>query len=135
MKVLLYQVGKTKINYIEQGIGDYAKRISKYISFKIITLPDIKYSKNQSIENLKIKECENIKSKLKKSDYVILLDERGNQYNSVDFSKFIQDKLSSTKQQLVFIIGGAYGFSKDLYQYVDDKISISKMTFLIDYSG
>ena len=129
MKVLLYQVGKTKISYIEQGINDYAKRISKYIPFKIITLPDMKYSKNQSVEILKIRESENIKTKLKNTDYVILLDERGNQYNSVDFSRFIQDKLSCSKQQLVFIIGGAYGFSEELYQYSDEKISISKMTF------
>jgi len=129
MGILLYQIGKTSFNYVDEGVTDYTKRIAKYVPFNLVTLPDIKNAKNLSVELFKKKEGEIILSKLKNSDYIILLDERGKQLNSIEFSNFLQEKLQSGKQQLVFIMGGAYGFSEEVYKKADGKISLSRLTF------
>ena len=129
MRLALFQIGKTSLNYINKGVEEYSKRINNYMPFELITLPDERYTKSQSIENLKIKEGKTIISKIKKTDYVILLDEKGKQFNSKEFSGFINNKIQISKQQIIFIIGGAYGFSDETYKIADEKIALSKMTF------
>lgn len=129
MDIQLLTVGKTNQGYIQTGIDEYCKRLKRYIGFSIISLPDIKTSKALSEELQKEKEGEIILNYLSLSDMVILLDENGKEYTSVEFSKFIQKTLASGRKRAVFVVGGPYGFSEAVYRRADAKCSLSKMTF------
>ena len=129
MKISLLVVGKTVHSYLNQGIDEYTKRISRYCPFSIQYIADAKTTKSLSQEQQKQLEGGNIAAALDKSDYVVLLDEHGKEFTSVDFSTYIERKMQSVPKRLVFIIGGPYGFSKEIYGRANEKISLSKMTF------
>ncbi len=129
MKIELCVVGKTSFKYLEEGQDIYAKRMKKYIPFQMHVIPDIKNAKNLNPEILKKKEGEKILSRLTKNDLLVLLDENGKQLTSIEFSKWLENKLQSTSKRIVFLIGGAYGFSEEVYQRANAKLALSKMTF------
>lgn len=129
MKISLFVVGKTNHTYLSPGIDDYTKRINHYIPFNIQYIADAKNTKNLSQAQQKQAEGQNLLNAFDKSDYVVLLDERGKEFTSKDFSSFIEKKMQTVAKRLVFVVGGPYGFSEDIYQRANEKISLSKMTF------
>jgi 23S rRNA (pseudouridine1915-N3)-methyltransferase len=128
MQIKLIQTGKTRFAYLQEGISDYHKRIRHYINFEEITIPDVKKSKSLSIAEIRKKEGEQILKLIDKADFLILLDERGKQSSSEEFAGFIRKNMNSGRD-IVLLIGGAYGFSEEVYLRANDKISLSKMTF------
>ena len=129
MKIELFVVGKTNHNYLSPGIEDYLKRINRYIQFSIRCISDAKNTKNLSQQQQKNAEGQNILVAIDNSDYVVLLDEHGKEYSSVDFAGYVQKRMSSGARRIVFVVGGPYGFSTDVYNRANDKLSLSKMTF------
>ena len=129
MKVALWMVGKTSFPYLKEGIQLYEKRLKHYLSFEHCVLPDIKNAKNLKEAQLKIKEGQLILKKLRKEDTLILLDENGKMLTSVQFATFVEKQLHQSHKRIVFLIGGAYGFSEAVYQRSQRKLSLSKMTF------
>jgi 23S rRNA (pseudouridine1915-N3)-methyltransferase len=129
MQKLLLLVGKTEDKNLKALIDKYHKRILKYHRFDIEIIPEIKNSKNISQSLQKSKEGELIIKKTKASDCIILLDENGKQYDSLDFSKYIEKKRMSPSRRLIFIVGGPYGFSDEVIEKSHEKLSLSKMTF------
>lgn len=128
MKIELWVVGKTAFKYLEEGISVYEKRLKHYVHFDLVVLPDIK-NPPLSTEALKTKEGELILAKLTKDDYLILLDEKGKQMTSMDFSSFIEQQQVNAVKRIVFQIGGAFGFSDAVYTRANRELSLSKMTF------
>lgn len=129
MKIELAVIGKTSIGYLKQGIDEYIKRLKHYVPFEIKYIDDIKNTKNISEDQQKRTEGAKILSLLDKSDFVVILDEHGKEYTSVQYSSYIQKRMLSGAKKVVFVIGGAYGFSQEVYDRANDKISFSKMTF------
>lgn len=129
MKLSLFFVGKTSFKYLEPGIADYEKRIKRYIDFDIKIIKDLKVSKSMPANMVKVKEGESILKQIKPGDFLILLDEKGKQYTSREFAKLIDNKILTGVKSLVFVIGGAFGFSEDVYKRANGKLSLSKMTF------
>lgn len=129
MQIKLLAVGKTDHASIQKLVEEYAKRLGHYVKFDFEILPDIKNAKSLSESVQKEKEGELILKKVQASDDLILLDENGKQFSSVEFSQFLQKKMNSGLKQLIFVIGGPYGFSEAVYQRANGKISLSKMTF------
>jgi 23S rRNA (pseudouridine1915-N3)-methyltransferase len=129
MKITLLVVGKTDAAYLQEGMDIYLKRLPHYINFSFEVIPDIKKGKNTNPEIQKNKEGELILSKLGPVKELHLFDEKGKSYASVEFSKFIEKKMISGPKELLFVIGGPYGFSKEVYQRATSKISLSRMTF------
>jgi 23S rRNA (pseudouridine1915-N3)-methyltransferase len=129
MHIKLLAVGKTDNKQLQQLIDDYQKRLSFYIKFELEILPDIKNVKNFSESQQKEKEGELILSKVGQNDALVLLDEKGKSYSSVEFSEFLQKKMNAGLKTLVFVIGGPYGFSETVYQKAQGKLSLSAMTF------
>ncbi len=127
-KITLITVGKTNQPYIEQAVEEYLKRLKHYVSFDIITIPELKDTKNVPIAVQKQKEGELILKKLLPADEVILLDEKGKEYTSLEYAAFIEKKLAGHKR-VVFVVGGPFGFSQDVYDRAGGKISFSRMTF------
>lgn len=129
MKITLTVIGKTNCKFLIQGIEEYTKRLSFYVPFNIHYLPDVKNNKKMTEEQQKSLEGSAILNSLDKSDFVVLLDEHGKEFTSMQFSKYIEKKMSSVPKRLVFIVGGPYGFSKEVKERANEKISLSKMTF------
>lgn len=129
MKIKLLAVGKTDDKNLQSLIETYQNRLKHYINFEIEIIPDIKNVKNLSKVQQKEKEGELILKKIVATDVVVLLDEKGNEFRSVEFSKYLQKKMNSGIKQLVLVIGGPYGFSEAVYKKSQGKISLSKMTF------
>ena len=129
MKIELFVVGKTNHNYLSPGIEDYLKRINRYIQFSIRCISDAKNTKNLSQQQQKNAEGQNILVAIETSDYVVLLDEHGKEYKSIEFASLIDKKMQTVAKRLVFVVGGPYGFSEDVYKRANEKISLSKMTF------
>jgi 23S rRNA (pseudouridine1915-N3)-methyltransferase len=129
VRITLIVVGKTNFKYVEEGSNIFIERIKRYIPFDLVVLKDQKKGKTFSTELLKKIEGDEILSKLQLTDYVILLDETGKQFTSVEMASMLENKMNSTVKRLVFIIGGAYGFSTDIYNRCNEKISLSRMTF------
>ncbi len=129
MTIKLLAIGKTDSSELQKLIEVYQKRLQHYISFEIDLIPDLKKTKNLSEEQQKTKEGELILKKLAPTDVLILFDEKGKNYSSVEFANYLQKKMNSGIKQLVFLIGGPYGFSDEVYQKATGKISLSKMTF------
>ena len=129
MTIKLLAIGKTDNKDLQALIDDYQKRLGFYIKFKFEIIPDLKKAKNLSEDQQKQKEGELILNKLNNTDVLILLDENGKQHDSVGFSNYLQKYMNSGIKQLVFVIGGPYGFSPDVYQKANGKLSLSKMTF------
>jgi 23S rRNA (pseudouridine1915-N3)-methyltransferase len=129
MKIKLLVIGKTDDKNLLQLIENYQERLQHYIGFQLEVLADIKNVKNLSQLQQKEKEGELILSKLQNTDQLILLDEKGKEFRSLDFANFLQKKMNSGIKQLVLVIGGPYGFSETVYKKAMGKISLSKMTF------
>lgn len=129
MKIYLYVIGKTSEAYLTTGINEYDKRLGKYIKFDLKVLPDIKNAASLSEPELKLREGEVFLKKINTTDIVVLLDERGKEYTSEQFAEFIQHQMNYGSGDLVFVIGGAYGFSDAMYERANSKMSLSKMTF------
>ena len=129
MKIVLLSVGKTSNDYVKAEFVSYVKRLSHYIDFESIEIPNIKNSKNLSKIELKRKEGEYITKVLLSNDYIVLLDENGINLNSIDFSKKIEKYMLNSYKRIVFVIGGAFGFSNEIYYLYNEKLSLSKMTF------
>tara|TARA_B100000963_G_C22524798_1_gene624767 strand:+ start:615 stop:1088 length:474 start_codon:yes stop_codon:yes gene_type:complete len=129
MKVKLIVVGKTNAKYLLEGEKEYQKRLSHYIKFEEIIVPEIKQAGKLSEGELRKKEGNLILGKLENSDHVILLDDKGKSHSSIEFANFLQQKMNSTLKSLVFVVGGAFGFSDKIYKRANSKVSLSKMTF------
>jgi len=129
MNIKLLAVGKTDNPALQQLIDMYEKRLSYYINFELQLLPDIKNSKSLSEEQQKAKEGELILGNVASSHYLILLDQRGKEFTSVAFADELQKKMNAGIKQLTFVIGGPYGFSKEVYDRANGKLSLSKLTF------
>ena len=129
MKISLLDIGKTDAGYFSQGIQEYENRLKHYLPFEMQVIPDIKNVKNLSEEQQKEKEGELILKNLLAGDYLVLLDERGKDFSSLQFASYIEKKTHTISKRLIFVIGGPYGFSKAVYDKAAEKISLSKMTF------
>ena len=129
MTIKLIEIGKTDSKALLQLINEYESRLKHYVKFELEIIPDIKNAKNLSEVQQKEKEGEIILKKINATAILILLDENGKQYSSVDFSHYLQKKMNSGIKQLIFVIGGPYGFSDSVYQKAQGKMSLSKMTF------
>ena len=129
MKILLLTIGNTDKKYMKEGIDDYVKRLSFYLPFEIKVIPDLKNRSTLSEDLQKEKEGLLILNQVLSGDFLILLDERGTEFSSLEFSKWIEKKMIAGIRQLVFVIGGPYGFSKMVYQRSDFKIAMSQLTF------
>ena len=129
MKITLLVIGKTSDKYLSEGIEIYSKRISRYIDFQIIehSLP-AKFQKLPPAQLMQ-KEAELIIQNIEKSDYSVLLDERGKSFSSVEFAKFISQRMNLSTKSLLFVVGGAWGFSPQVYERANERISLSRMTF------
>jgi len=129
MIIKVITIGKTNKDFLVQGENEYLKRLGRYLSIKKIEIPDIKGTKKMNQSEIKLREGQLILSKIQPADYVVLLDDKGKIHTSVQFSNWLQSKMNLSIKNLIFIIGGAYGFSDEVYQRGQEKISISKMTF------
>ena len=129
MKITFLTVGKTDIKWVSDGLENYAARLKHYVPFSIVEIPELRNVSALSREQIKEREGELILKNLRPSDYVILLDERGQEYRSLEFAHMLEEKMSRTGKDIVFIVGGAYGFSEAVYARADHKISLSRMTF------
>ena len=129
MTIKLLAIGKTDSKPLQQLISEYEKRLKHYVKFEIDVIADIKNSKNLSEAQQKEKEGELILKRLSPTDILVLLDENGKQFSSINFSSYLQKKMNAGIKQLVLVIGGPYGFSENVYQKAESKISLSKMTF------
>ena len=129
MKIKLIVVGKTHAKYLIQAEEEYLQRLKHYIKFEKVIVPDLKNSKNLTPIEQNRREGELIISKIEKNEEVVLLDDKGVEFTSIKFAQFINQKMIQSTRCLTFIIGGAYGFSDEVYARANAKISLSKMTF------
>jgi 23S rRNA (pseudouridine1915-N3)-methyltransferase len=129
MKITLLTVGKTDKDWVRQGMEIYVSRLKHYIPFAVVEIPELKNVSALTKDQIKMREGELILKNIKPTDDLILLDERGKEYTSVELAKVIQDKISYVGKDMVYVIGGAYGFSDAVYQRANSKISLSRMTF------
>ncbi len=128
MKIEIWFIGKTAEKYLETGIGIFEKRLARYLPSSVLLLPDVKL-KTQDGEILKKEEAKMILSKLQPDDILVLLDERGQEFSSVGLAVWLEKKLASPGRRMVFLVGGAFGFSPEIYARAAEKISLSKLTF------
>ena len=129
MKITLLTVGKTDVKWVREGLELYASRLAHYVNFEIQEIPELKNVSSLSKDMIKEREGELILKFLKPGAVLILLDERGREYRSVEFSRELQDRMSKDSRDIVFAVGGAYGFSEEVYSRSESSISLSKMTF------
>ena len=129
MKIELWMIGKTSFDYLKDGIALYEKRLDHYLSYGSFIFPDVKNAKKFRADQIKQKEGIQVLQKLQKDDFLILLDEKGKTFDSVGFAQFMEKHFQISKKRIIFLIGGAYGFSREIYDRSDNKIALSKMTF------
>ena len=129
MKILFLVVGKTVDKRLTSLINEYAERVKHYIPFDIEVIPELKNTKALTAEQQKDKEGDLLQKQLRDGDYIVLLDEGGKEFRSVEFAAYLEKKQSQVARRLVFIVGGPYGFSPTLYKLAREKVSLSKMTF------
>ena len=129
MKILLLSTGTTKDEKMQNLLLDFIKRLNHYIDFNHLEIPALKNSKNINVNEQKLKEAKLIKQQITHGDYIVLLDEKGKSYNSIDFSAKIESFMMKSFKRIVFVIGGPYGFSDEMYSISNEKLSLSKMTF------
>lgn len=128
MKTILILVGKTTDKHFQAGINDYAERISHYMPFDIVTIPELKNTKSLSEDQQKVMEGELILKQLQASDTLVLLDEHGKELRSIELAKWLEQK-QQTARRLVFVVGGPYGFSEAVYNRANEQLSLSRLTF------
>lgn len=129
MKITLILVGKTNKEFIKEGVEEYEKRIKKYLNFEIIYINDVKNKSKLPIDVLKKEEGTNILRIVNNYQDSYLLDDKGREFDSIGFSKFIENNIINSTKNLTFIVGGAYGFSDEVYDKIKNKISLSRLTF------
>lgn len=129
MKMTLLAMGQTERNWIKDGLDIYTSRLSHYVQFSIKEIPELKNVSALSPEQIKTKEGELIMKSLKSTDEVILLDEHGKEYSSMEWASAIEKRIGNGSRDLVFVIGGPYGFSRQVYERCNGKVSLSRMTF------
>ena len=129
MKIKVICIGKTNKGYLQSGEQEYLKRLQHYVTTEKIEIPDLKDTRKLSQDQICEKEGKLLLAKTEPGDLIFLLDERGRSYRSMEFSKFLQKQLNRGSKNLVFLIGGAYGFSQEVYNTAEGKISLSDMTF------
>lgn len=129
MKITLLAIGKTNNEELIRLYEDYRKRLTHYISFETLIIPELKNTKNISISEQKEKEGDLLLKQIENQDEVVLLDEKGKEFTSVGFAAYLEKKSLSSIKRMIFVIGGPYGFSEKVYQRANSKISLSKMTF------
>lgn len=129
MKITLLAIGKTNTKYLQEGIEQYIKRLSHYIPFEFKILPDVKTTKGLTQEKQKGMEGQMFLNCIQSGDVVVLLDEKGKEMTSREFSVYLDKKMVTVAKNLIFVIGGPYGFSQEMYNRANEKLSLSKMTF------
>lgn len=129
MKITFLTIGKTTFPFVKEGCDIFIKRIKHYTPFELIELPELKNVSSLSREQIKEREGEVFLKNIKESDKVILLDERGKNYTSIEWSKVMEKEMASGTKSIIFIVGGAYGFSQKIYERANSKLSLSSMTF------
>jgi len=129
MNIKLIVVSKTDVPYLQTGIDEYVGRLKHYCDFELVTIPALKNMGKASPEEVKEREGQLILKQVEKSDMVVLLDEHGKEYGSVEFSEYLQKQMNAGIRTLSFVVGGAFGFSPAVYAAAQHKISLSKMTF------
>ncbi|MCU0408055.1 MAG: 23S rRNA (pseudouridine(1915)-N(3))-methyltransferase RlmH [Bacteroidales bacterium] len=129
MKIILLQVGKTTDPSVSDVAETYSRRISRYATFETITIPDIRNAKNMPLSVLKSREGEKILQALAADDYLVLLDERGEEYRTLEFARFLGKAFLLPRKRIVFAVGGAWGFSDEVRARADSRMSLSRMTF------
>lgn len=129
MKVAFVVIGKTDASYFTDAINEYRNRLIHYLPFEMVIIPDIKNVRNLSESQQKEKEGELIIKTLQPGDYLVLLDEKGKDFTSMQFSSYLEKKMHTVSRRIVFVVGGPYGFSDTVYKAASEKISLSKMTF------
>lgn len=128
MKVELWAIGKTNEKYLESGIEIFEKRLKNYLPFSLLVLPDVKL-KTMDGSMIKKEEGKVVLSKLAPDDWLVLLDEHGQQFTSMELSKWLERRLGDSRRKMVFLIGGAFGFSPDVYARSNESLALSKLTF------
>lgn len=129
MKITLLTVGKTDVRWVREGLDLYISRLSHYIPFVLDEIPELKNVSALSKDQIKDREGELILKKIRPTDDVILLDEHGREWRSIEFASVLEEKISRGGRDMVFVTGGAYGFSDDVYARANSKMSLSRMTF------
>lgn len=129
MKIILMVVGKTSTKFVRDGVAEYAGRINRFIPFEIKVIPDIKTTRKLTEQAQKEAEGSQILAHFQPTDHVVLLDERGKELTSREFSTFIEQKSQTVPKNLIFVVGGPYGFSPEVYNRANGLLSLSKMTF------
>lgn len=129
MKIELWAIGKTQNGYLAEGIGIFENRLKHYANFQIDIIPNVKNAGTLPPIQLKEKEAEIVVRKLGSSDFLILLDEKGREYDSLAFAKYLAQQMQKSPRRLIFAVGGAFGFAESLRSRANDKIALSKMTF------
>lgn len=129
MKIHLMMTGKTTQSFIRKGFEEFEMRMKHYIPFSQEVIPDLKNTRNLTPEQVKEREGELILKSVQPGDYIVLLDDKGEEFTSVHFARYLERKSHSVPKRLVFVIGGAYGFSPALYEAARERISLSKLTF------
>lgn len=128
MKIELWAIGKTNEKYLETGIEIFEKRLKNYLPFSLVVLPDVK-TKSIDSQSIKKEEGKFILSKLAPDDWLVLLDEQGQQFSSLELSRWLERRLGDSRRKMVFLIGGAFGFSPDVYARSNESIALSRLTF------
>ena len=131
MKITLAVIGKTEVGFVRQGIEEYVKRLQHYVQFNIQYIGDVKSTRNMSEAQQKTAESKSLLAALDTSDHVVLLDEHGTERTSMDYSQWLQRRMASGCKRLVFVVGGPYGFSQEVYDRANEKISLSKILFAL----
>lgn len=129
MNIVLLTVGKTDASYWKDALAEYQRRLQHYVPFELQVLPDIKNTKNLTKAEQKKREGVLIWKALQAGDWCVLLDEQGEEYTSMAFAAYLEKKIQIVSRRLVFVIGGPYGFSDEVYQMASERLSLSKMTF------
>lgn len=129
MKITLLVIGKTDKDYFVKAIDEYADRLTHYIPFELLVIPDIRNVKNLTEAQQKEKEGELILKNIQQGDELVLLDDKGKEFTSVKFAEYISRKMQTVSKRLVFVVGGPYGFSDEVYKKAKESVTLSRMTF------
>lgn len=129
MNIVLLTVGKTEASYWKEALAEYQRRLQHYVPFELQALPEVKNTKNLTMSQQKTQEGVLIRKAMQAGDWFVLLDEQGKEYTSMQFAAYLEKKIQIVSRRLVFVIGGPYGFSDEVYQMASERLSLSKMTF------
>lgn len=129
MNIVLLTVGKTEASFWKEALAEYQRRLQHYVPFELQALPEVKNTKKMTMSQQKTQEGVLIRKAMQAGDWFVLLDEQGKEYTSMEFAAYLEKKIQIVSRRLVFVIGGPYGFSDEVYQIASERLSLSKMTF------